>query len=140
MQKSSRKVKESPNAEELEAEFYNALRNKPSKTKSLKGNSYESNKENIDVSQKVHIKLSKKSGKKVKILCEEKEESGSQKIEESKKEIDIKEDEDIVVKKQVKKKDEKALEFVEILESKYVPSVFLYRDKEKNDILSFIFK
>jgi len=142
MKKSALKIKDSPNAEEIEAEFYNALKSKPSKPKS----SYKrlndidnDNKENVNVSEKIHVNLSKKTGRKA--LAKESEEKKLE--EESKIEQDKKSDSELPVKKVVevkKKKEKKPLEFTEILESKYVPSVFLYRDKEKNDIIGFIYK
>ena len=139
MQKSSRKTKVSPNAEEIEAEYYTAQKSKISKGKSSKKvDEFDENKENENVGEKVQIKLSTKKTVKKPLGNQREETSEKDEIEEVKVDLSKKAGFDLEAVKRNHKKE--TLEFTEILESKYIPSVFLYRDKERNDILGFITK
>ncbi len=140
MRTSTRKTKAS-SSNDLEAEFYTPQKVKLSEPKTSKKKQIETNdKENENNNaEKITIKLKGKSSKKVVIMekREEEEEEGqkmasrdrvtpskSRQLEEAKVEMSKKE----------------SVGFSEILESKYIPQTFLYREKEKSDMFNFILK
>jgi len=133
MRTSTRKTKASSN-EELEAEYYTPQKVKLSEAKTSKKQGKESvNKENEDNNtERITIKLKGKSSKKVIFEKVEEEKEGQRMSSRCVTPIKTK-----TIEKQAPTIVE-APEFTEILESKYIPQSFLYREKEKADMFGFI--
>jgi len=141
MRTSTRKTKAS-SSNDLEAEFYTPQKVKLSEPKtSKKKQLIETNdKENENNNEeKITVKLRGRSSKKVVIMERrpEEEEEGQKmasrdRLTPSKSRLLEEAKVDMSKKEQV--------EFTEILESKYIPQTFLYREKEKSDMFNFILK
>lgn len=133
MSRSTRKTKASPNADLLQAEYYTPQKTKLTQSKSaVKINEVAEDKENQNTNEKDMITI---KGISSKTLL--KDRNTEAKVASSSTGTISKR---LAAKEEKKQEDNNDVKFTEILETKYIPKEFLYRDKEKEDIFTFILK
>jgi hypothetical protein len=134
MKNTSNKSKVSPTQDELESEFYNLKRAKPT-GKALADQDFAKDKENTGENELIHIKLASSSTRKAFTEL-------NQELKAKKRESEPKLNKESKLKKEDEKSEQNksSRKFEDILDCKFTPNKILFREKEELQIIKFIFK